>query len=114
MTPEARARLFVGDMAHHSELALDLVAGLTEDAFRSNVEKQLAATRASEISGAAAKSVPETIRALGPDIPWRQIIGTRDKLIHHYFGTDLGLVWQVTQSDLPILLGQHRTLQTQM
>jgi uncharacterized protein with HEPN domain len=60
--------------------------------------------RALEVIGEAAKSVPESIRSKEPDIPWKQIAGMRDKLIHHYFGVRLDTVWAVATQDVQDLL----------
>lgn len=48
-----------------------------------------------EVIGEAIKQVPEIVRKKYPDIPWRQIAGMRDKLIHDYLGVDLEYVWNV-------------------
>lgn len=59
-----------------------------------------------EIIGQAVKGLSEHTRALEPDVPWRQIAGMRDKLIHEYFGVDLALVWDVVERELPTLRPQ--------
>lgn len=63
---------------------------------------QDAAIRNIEIIGQAVKGISDGTRASEPDVPWRQIAGMRDKLIHEYFGVDLALVWDVIEHDLPI------------
>jgi uncharacterized protein with HEPN domain len=56
-----------------------------------------------EVIGQAVKGISDQTRALEPDVPWRQIAGMRDKLIHEYFGVDLALVWDVVDRELPVL-----------
>jgi uncharacterized protein with HEPN domain len=66
--------------------------------------------RALEIVGEAAKAVPEEVRAMAPSIPWRQIATMRNKLIHHYFGVDLEIVWGTVVEDVPTLIKELETL----
>jgi uncharacterized protein with HEPN domain len=60
----------------------------------------LALVRLLAILGEAAKRIPEAIRETHPQIPWRQMAGTRDRLIHGYFDVDLDVVWQIITHDL--------------
>jgi uncharacterized protein with HEPN domain len=51
----------------------------------------------------AVKNLSEQTKARAPAIPWKEIAGMRDKVIHHYFGVELEIVWGVAQQDLPKL-----------
>ena len=51
----------------------------------------------------AVKNLSERIKSREPDIPWKQIAGMRDKVIHDYFGVNLDIVWAVVQKELPKL-----------
>ncbi len=62
------------------------VEGIDFEEFRSNDEKSSAVIRKFEIIGEAAKSLPENLKEKYPEIPWKEISGFRDKLIHFYFG----------------------------
>ena len=66
----------------------------------------LAVVRLLEILGEAASRVSDAFQAAHPEIPWRQIAGTRNRLIHGYFDVDLNIVWQIVQGDLPSLAKQ--------
>jgi len=74
--------------------------GVSEDEFYKKVEKQDAVLRRLEIIGEAVKHLPEEIREDHPDIPWRQIAGMRDIIIHEYFGITLEMVWVVATEDI--------------
>jgi uncharacterized protein with HEPN domain len=63
-----------------------------------------------EIIGQAVEGISDGTRALEPDVPWRQIAGMRDKLIHEYFGVDLALVWDVVEREFPVLRPQLEAL----
>ena len=74
--------------------------GVSEDEFYKNVEKQDAVLRRLEIIGEAVKHLPDEIRNDHPDVPWRQIAGMRDIIIHEYFGITLEMVWVVATEDI--------------
>jgi len=71
------------------------------DEFMAVSHWQDAVIRQLEIMGEAVKRLSLEITERRPDIPWRQIAGMRDVLIHNYMGVDLEAVWRVTQGDLP-------------
>lgn len=83
---------------------------LTENCKREDLDKDeklaLALVRLLEILGEAAKCVSEKCRQSYSNIPWRQIAGTRDRLIHGYFDVDLDIVWKIISSDLQPLVQQ--------
>jgi len=68
--------------------------------------RALAVVRLLEIVGEAARAVTDSTRAQFPDVPWRQIAGTRDRLIHGYEAVDLDVVWSIATGDLPALIEQ--------
>lgn len=77
--------------------------GVTKEEFLKNVEKQYAVLRGFEIIGEAAKNVSRALKKKYPYIPWREITGMRNKLIHQYFGVNLDLVWETVKTKLPEL-----------
>lgn len=77
------------------------IDGQTRDSFLQNSEKQDAVIRQLEIVGEATKRVSSEIRRKNNEIPWTEMAGMRDKLIHDYIGVDLWIVWETTKSDVP-------------
>lgn len=71
------------------------------DRFFADPMVQDAVIRNLEVIGEAVKGLSEELRTANPDIPWKQIAGMRDVLIHHYFGIKLETVWQVVVEHLP-------------
>jgi len=81
----------------------DFTAGLDFEGFAKDDKTTFAVIRALEIIGEAARKIPKPIRSRHPDVPWQDMAGMRDKLIHDYFGVDLRVVWKTLQIDLPSL-----------
>ncbi len=93
-------------MLDAAKRAIDFMQGRARSDLESDEQLSLAVVRLLEILGEAAKNVSEDLRKDYPDIPWRQIAGTRDRLIHGYFDVDLDIVWQIISTDLPLLAAQ--------
>jgi uncharacterized protein with HEPN domain len=71
--------------------------------FLADPRTQDAVIRNIEIVGEAAKGLSEQTKSRQAEIPWRQIAGMRDKLIHQYFGVNLELVWKTVEVEIPRL-----------
>ena len=77
------------------------VEDMSFEQFRADDKTTSAVIRKFEIIGEAAKHIPEKILKQHPDIPWKEMAGMRDKLIHFYFGVDYQLVWVTIKERLP-------------
>lgn len=86
------------------------VKGLSKEEFLANVPIQDAVIRRIEIIGEAVRNIPADLRKDYPVVPWQNISGMRDKLIHGYFGVDLELVWEVVKKDIPPLKKQIKEM----
>lgn len=77
--------------------------GVSYDKFMATMMIQDAVIRQLEIIGEATKNLSMTVRETNPDIPWKDIAGLRDILIHQYFGVDVAAVWDSVVDELPTI-----------
>ena len=77
--------------------------GLSYEEFLNNMMVIDAVVRNLEIIGEATKNLSKEIKSQYPEIPWKEMAGIRDKLIHEYFGIDLDIVWKTIKYRLPEL-----------
>lgn len=92
-------------LAHILE-CVERIEGFTEagqEAYADQVLIQHAVLYNLQVMGEAAKRVPQDYRAAHPEIPWRQMAGLRDVLIHDYEGVDVAQVWMIVEKNLPEL-----------
>ena len=85
-------------------------AGLSYEAFSENRLVQDGVVRQLEVIGEACRSLSEDLRIDYPDLPWKQIISLRNRLIHAYFDINVGIIWDILQADIPLLKIQNQTL----
>ncbi|MCW4025321.1 MAG: DUF86 domain-containing protein [Candidatus Bathyarchaeota archaeon] len=72
-----------------------------------------AVVRSIEIIGEASKNIPEQIKTQYPELPWKQMAGMRDKLIHAYFGVDTETLWKAIKTNIPTLKEPIQQIQKQ-
>ena len=94
------AKVFIGHILESIGFIEEYTKGKTEDDFLESVPLQDMIVRRIEIIGEAAKNIPRNIREKYSGIPWKQIAGMRDVLIHEYFGIDLRLTWQTATRNI--------------
>lgn len=96
-------RFFIEHILESIKWIEEYTKEISKDDFLHSTQIQDAVIRRLEIIGEAAKNMPPGLKKKHPDIPWRQVAGMRDVLIHEYFGVDLNLLWNVVKKDLPDL-----------
>ena len=94
-------RDFLSDIQEAIRRITTYVAGMSYEAFITDIKTQDAVIRNLEIIGEATKDLSEKLRTENADIPWKSMAGVRDRLIHHYFGVNLDIVWQIATIELP-------------
>jgi len=103
MSEEKKTRIvqdYLSDILENIKDINVFIGGMSYEDLKSDKKTQYAVIRCLEVIGEASKKIPDSIRTKYPDIPWQEISGIRDKLIHDYFGVDLETVWDTIQEDL--------------
>jgi uncharacterized protein with HEPN domain len=101
---------YLDDMIGFAEKVLAYTDGLDQPTFEASGLNFDATLRNLELIGEAATHIPDAVRAAHPELPWRMLVATRNRLIHGYLGIDNDTVWSIVQEEVPRLLVQLRTL----
>ncbi len=96
-------QLRIEDILESIQHILDYTAGMDFPTWGSDQKTIDAVIRNFEIIGEAANHIPPEIQSRFPDIPWSQLRGIRNILVHEYFGVDIEVIWETIQNDLPVL-----------
>jgi uncharacterized protein with HEPN domain len=102
MPRKRNEKLYLDDMGDAIDRILEYTSGGRET-FMDDSMVQDAVVRNLEILGEAVRGVTEATREAHPEIPWKKIAGTRDRVIHGYFRVDLDIVWEIVEKELPLL-----------
>ena len=86
--------LYLSDILKAFEAIESFVEGQSFEDFKKDDKTSSAVIRKFEIIGEATKQVPESVKQKYPAVPWKEMAGMRDKLIHFYFGVNYELLWQ--------------------
>lgn len=105
-----RDEVYLLDIADSAKGALAYVSGKTREQFFSDRQCQDAVIRRLEIVGEAARRVSQEGRSRYSDLPWREMVSMRNRMIHEYDDVDLEIVWDTVQVDLPQLVQKLRNI----
>ena len=99
--PQREWRFYLDDMIRFAQKVLRYTQNLDQAAFINNEPYYDATLRNLELIGEAATNIPENIKTNHPEIPWRQIIATRNRIIHGYLGIDNDIIWSIITDEIP-------------
>ena len=88
----------------------DYTRDMDEEGFRKNHMVQDAVLKQIEVIGEAAKHIPPGFTGRHPEVPWKDIVGMRDIVVHNYFGVDISATWKTVSTDIPVLKNTIDTL----
>lgn len=111
---EREWRFYLDDMIKFAQNVLSYVSGMDQTRFVTSKLNYDATLRNLELIGEAAMHIPDEVKDSNPEIPWRMIIATRNRLIHGYLGIDDDILWSIINDDVPALLEQLTRLRERL
>jgi len=106
-------RFYLEDMIEFAEFVLEYTEDYDQSQFINDRKTFDATLRNLELIGEAATHIPDEVREANVDIPWRQLIATRNRIIHAYLGLDNDILWSIIETDIPELLENLKALQAE-
>ena len=103
MTAPRSALDYLDDILDATDKIETFTRGMSYEEFSGDDKTVYAVTRALEVIGEAAKCIPRQVRERYPSLPWSEMAGMRDKLIHAYFGINRAIIWRTVRDDIPPL-----------
>lgn len=103
-------KIYLQDILRSISRINKFITNVSFDDFEKDEKTIDAVVRNLEIIGEAVKNIPEEIRKEYKDIEWRKIAGLRDILIHHYFGINLPIIWDIVTQKIPPLEKQIQSI----
>jgi uncharacterized protein with HEPN domain len=94
-------KLYLEDVKNSIEKIEEYISGINFEKFSKDTKTIDAVVRNLEIIGEAANGIPDEIVSGNPEIPWKEAIGMRNKVVHEYFGVDEEILWKTITEDLP-------------
>jgi len=104
MSSKRRDPDYCSDILEAMQRIISYTGGLSYERFMEDKRTQDAVVRNIEVIGEAAKRLSSPLKKQHPAIPWKDMAGMRDKVIHHYFGINYDIVWTVANEEIPRLL----------
>ena len=99
-------RLFLVDMLDAADAIIDHIAGRDRDALFEDRTARAAVLHELTVIGEAASRITAGLRARHPEVPWSEIVGFRNVVIHRYFGLSWPIIWVTATEDVPVLKAQ--------
>jgi len=107
-------RVRLAHILEYAELVSEWLSRVRKESFFDNKQLQASIIRQIEVIGEATKNVSPSLKEKHPEIPWKEISGMRDMLIHEYFDVDLEEVWVTCTEDIPELVEKIKTILSEM
>ena len=104
-------KLYFDDLLLFSEKVMSYTHGMTREQFEASGLNYDATLWNVQLYGEAAKNISEEIRNQMPEVPWRELIGMRNRLVHGYFGINNEILWRVVAVETPKLYRTLRNIQ---
>lgn len=97
---------FLSDIKEAVKRIEQYIKKMNYEDFLNDIKTQDAVVRNLEIIGEATKNISNDFKEKYPRIPWKELAGVRDRLIHHYFGINYDIVWVIVKEELPEIISQ--------